>query len=105
MDQQYLIPANTKKGMLIFSTFRPIDLVIAIVGASISFIAFLIVRPGNLWIAALVLAPLGIAAFLVMPFAYYHNMLCVIINIYEFFTTQQKYKWKGWCAKDEFEEQ
>ncbi|HOZ53736.1 MAG TPA: hypothetical protein PKY25_00120 [Bacilli bacterium] len=104
MNQEYLIPANAKRGMLIFNVFRTIDLIIAGVGTGITIIAFLIVQPNTLWSAVLVLAPVAIAAFLVTPFAHYHNVLCVLINIYEFLTTQQKYKWKGWCSKDEYSE-
>ena len=102
MNQQFLIPANSKKSMLIFNMFRPIDLIIAVSGATITFITFLIVAPKTLISAIFVLAPVLISAFLVMPFAHYHNMLCVLNNIYSYFTTQQNYKWKGWCASEEY---
>ena len=32
MNNKYLIPANTKRSMLIFGLFKPIDLIIFLVG-------------------------------------------------------------------------
>lgn len=105
MQGNYLIPANSKRAQLIFNIFRPIDLVIAIVGASLTILLFIIIQPYNLVLAIVTLLPLLICAFLVLPIPNYQNMLCVIQNIYRFyFTERQEFKWKGWCAKDEFKE-
>ena len=35
---EYFIPANTKRGQLIFNIFKPIDLAIAIIGVSMTII-------------------------------------------------------------------
>lgn len=100
---QYLIAANSKRGQLIFNMFRPIDLAIAITGAVTTVILFLIFNPSTLLATILVLLPLAVCSFLVIPFANYHNMLCVLQNIYRFyFVDERQYVWKGWCCKDEF---
>lgn len=102
---QYLIAANSKKGQLIFNIFRPVDLIIAICGCVTTIILFLVFNPGTLTGAVLTLLPLAVCAFLVIPVANYHNMLCVISNIYKFyFVEQRRYVWRGWCAKDEFKD-
>lgn len=102
---EYLIAANSKKGQLIFNIFRPIDLIIASVGAVTTFFLLIIFQPSNVAGAALVLAPALVCAFLVMPIANYHNILCVLQNIYNFyFVDSNQLKWKGWCVKDEYKE-
>ena len=67
MDKSYLIPANSKK------------------------------RVNSFLVAILSLMPGFIAAFLVFPVPNYHNVRTVIRNAWEFYTTRQKYIWKGWC--------
>ena len=100
---QYLIAANTKRGKLIFNIFRPVDLYIAIGGASATILMFLILKPETLWVSIITLLPILVCAFLVIPIPNYHNMLCVLQNIYNFyFVERQQFKWRGWCAKDEF---
>lgn len=102
---QYLIAANSKRGQLIFSIFRPVDLYIAIGGTAVTIILFLILRPDTLWITILTLLPILVCAFLVIPIPNYHNMLCVLQNIYRFyFVERQQFKWRGWCAKYEFKD-
>lgn len=103
---EYLIAANSKKGQLIFNIFRKIDLIIALIGAGLTVIMFFIIQSldlGSTWWAAISLIPLGVCALLVFPVANYHNILCVLTNIYKYyFVEPQQYKWEGWCAKDEF---
>lgn len=102
---QYLIAANTKRGQLIFNIFRPIDLYIALGGTLVTFLMFLIIKPGTLFLAILTLLPVLVCAFLVIPIPNYHNMLCVLQNIYRFyFVERQQFKWRGWCCKDEFKD-
>lgn len=102
---QYLIAANSKRGQLIFNIFRPIDLGIACVGAGITLILFLIVQPDSLLPGIITLLPLLTCAFLVMPIPNYHNVLCVLQNIYKFFFVERnELVWRGWCAKDEFKD-
>lgn len=100
---QYLIAANSKRGQLIFNIFRPLDLWIAVGGTVATVLMFLILQPDVLWLTIITLLPILVCAFLVIPIPNYHNMLCVLQNIYRFyFVEQREYKWKGWCAKYEF---
>lgn len=102
-NNQYLIAANSKRAQLIFNVFRPIDLGIISGGAVTTFILFLIFQPDSLLYAILVLLPVLVCAFLVLPIPNYHNVLCVLQNIYRFyFVDRNQLKWRGWCAKDEF---
>ncbi len=102
---QYLIPANTKRAQLIFNIFRPVDLGIISTGTVITFILFLILQPQSLFLGIIVLIPFLICAFLVLPVPNYHNILCVLINIYNFyFVDRNQLVWKGWDVKNEFKE-
>ena len=101
--EQYLIAANSKRSLLIFNLFRPIDLAILGTGAGITFILLLALSPDTLLSAVIVLAPLLVCAFLVIPVANYHNILCVIQNIIKFyFNDVNEYKWIGWRFNDEY---
>lgn len=98
----YLIPANTKRGTLIFGLFRPIDLGIFGTGVIVSLLAILICQNmlSSTIITVLCIAPALISGILVAPVPYYHNVLNVLVEGYEFITTRQKLVWKGWCYLD-----
>ena len=100
MLDDYLIPANTKRGRLILSFFRPFDLFLFGTGICITLFLLTIIPLDSLAITILVLAPAAITGFLVMPVPYYHNMLIVIAELYQFLTNRQTYRWKGWCYKN-----
>lgn len=105
MQGNYLIPANSKRGQLIFSIFRPVDLIIAGIGSLATIIMFVAIQPESIWSAIITLLPLLVCAFLVIPVPNYHNMLCFLKNIYVFlFVEKQQFTWEGWNAKDEFKE-
>lgn len=100
---QYLIAANSKKGQLIFNMFRPVDLIILGAGTFITFLMFAIFQPSNIYIGVLVLLPFLTCAFLVLPIPNYHNVLCILGNVRNFyFKDKNQLIWKGWCAKDEY---
>ena len=102
---QFLIAANSKRAQLIFNVFRPIDLGIACTGAGITLILFMIVQPNELLPAVIVLLPVLVCAFLVMPIPNYHNVLCILKNIYNYyFVDKNELTWKGWCVKDEYKD-
>lgn len=102
---QYLIAANSKRGQLIFNVFRPLDLGIISTGGAVTLILFLIVQPDSLLPGIIVLLPVLVCAFLVMPIPNYHNVLCILQNIYRFyFVEKNQLTWKGWCAKNEYSE-
>lgn len=100
MYNDYLIPANTKRGRLLFGWFRPFDLALVGCGILVTFVLFAFVPMISVWMVILVLAPALITAFLVMPVPYYHNMLNIIVELYEYITNRQTYRWKGWCWRD-----
>lgn len=100
MNHEYLIPANTKRGKLILGWFRPFDLLLFSCGLLVSFILLAFMPIGSTMVTILVLSPALITGFLVLPVPNYHNMLTVIIEIYNFLTKPQTYRWKGWCYKD-----
>ena len=100
MNYNYLIPANTKRGRLLFGWFRPFDLALLGSGVLVTFVLLAFVPLESIWMVILVLAPALITAFLVMPVPYYHNMLTIIIELYDYLTNRQTYRWKGWCWKD-----
>ena len=96
MNNQYLIAANTKKGQLIFSVFRPIDLIILSVGSLITFVLFFIFQPSSMVLGVIVLLPILISAFLVLPIPNYHNVLCILQNIYNsYMKDKNELVWKG----------
>lgn len=100
----YLIPANSKRSMLILGFFRPIDLAIFLVGLFISLI-FLVVLPDNSAAAFIAkLLPACISVFLVLPLPNYHNIRVLIMEIYEFYMNRRIFIWKGWCFGSEYSE-
>lgn len=94
----YLIPANTKQGQLILGYFRPVDLILLASGVLTSFVLFFIIPLDSFLTTILVILPGIICAGLVIPIPYYHNVLVVIMECFNFLTSRQKFIWKGWCA-------
>lgn len=96
----YLIPANAKKSMLIFSAFRPFDLILLGVGCVTSLVALAICGTTNIWVAIVCILPAAITGFLVVPIPNYHNILVAIQSVYRFYNTRRNYIWRGWCANE-----
>lgn len=107
MNNQYLIPANTKRGQLIFGIFMLNDLIIFGVGIGITLLALVIMsltdKMSNIT-SILAILPGLVAVFLVFPFPNYHNIRTAIGELIAFYTNRQKYKWRGWCASYEFKD-
>lgn len=104
---QYLIPANTKKGSLIFGLFLPVDLAIFSTGVGITLLALIIMSTTNSldnYTSILGLLPALVAIFLVCPFPNYHNIRTAIGEVIAFYSNRQKYVWRGWCANYEFKD-
>lgn len=40
-----------------------------------------------------------------MPVRNYHNVMQLLNNMLDFYTNTRKYYWKGWCVKDDTNEQ
>lgn len=100
----YLIPANSKKSMLILGVFDIFDLILFVSGIGISVILLLLISPSSLVGAFIDIAPAVICGFLVMPIPNYRNARILIREVYRFYTRREKFIWKGWCVKDEYGE-
>ena len=98
-EQSYLIPANSKKSMLILGFFNPTDLIIFLTGVIITFILLLSIKSNSLKEAAFIVTPALISSFLVLPVPNHHNIRTFIYNIYHYFTNRRSYYWRGWCIK------
>lgn len=101
MNNSYLIPANSKKSLMIFGLFYTFDLILFGTGVGITLLLLLILPIDQLPVAIIAIMPALITGLLVFPVPNYHNILTVLIDLWNFVTTRQKYVWKGWCAKDE----
>lgn len=97
----YLIPANAKRGNLIFSAFRPIDLIILGVGFAVSIVGLIIIDTSNIISVIIACIPLLIAVMLVIPIPNHHNVLVAITSMIEFYYNPRIYKWKGWCVYEQ----
>lgn len=96
----FLIPANSKKSMLYFGIFNTTDLILFGSGVGLSLLLLMILPVDIFWFAVLAIAPGCIAGFLVIPIPNYHNLRTIIKLAFEFYTTRQRFVWKGWCYKD-----
>lgn len=101
MNNEYLIPANSKKSMLIFGLFTTFDLILFGTGLGVSLLLLMIIPLTNFLLAILAIAPGFVTGFLVLPVPNYHNVLTFIKSIFTFFTERRRYPWKGWCFLDE----
>ena len=97
----YLIPANSKRSMLILGLFRKIDMIIFGTGFGVSLILVMAVPMTDMLVTILALLPGLVTGFLVLPVPNYHNVLSILISAYKFFTKDQGYIWKGWCFTNE----
>ena len=102
MNEQYLIPANSKKSLLIFSAFNLFDLGLFVGGVVVTLLLLLAISPTSFVGAMIDIAHALICGFLVLPIPNYHNTLTIIKECYRFFTMRRQYVWKGWCVKDEY---
>lgn len=100
MEESYLIPANSKKKLLIFGWFNTFDLILFCSGIALTLILMISMPVGELLFAIIALLPAATALLLVFPVQNYHNVLTVIISTYRFFTTRRCFIWKGWCVEN-----
>ena len=104
---QYLIPANTKKGALKFGIFMNIDLIIFGIGIGITLLALILMSTFNFLdnvTSILALIPGLVAVALVFPFPNYHNVRTALGELIAFYTNRQRYVWRGWCSSYEFKD-
>lgn len=96
----YLIPANTKKSMLIFGLFTKFDLILFGIGVGLTLLLLVLLPIEQIVFAIIALIPAAVCAFLVMPVPNYYNMRTLLTSAIGFFMNQRKFKWKGWCFTD-----
>ena len=101
-EDSYLIPANAKKGTLIFNLFRPFDLILFGSGVFITLILLMIFADDNMVTLIITVLPAIITGTLVLPVPNYHNVLCAIQTIIAFYSNSREYEWKGWCFYEQF---
>ena len=85
----YLIPANTKKGQLIFGIFTTVDLMLFGTGVGISIILLLAIGASETINAIVCLIPALVCGFLVLPIPNYRNVRNFIVSAYQFLTNQR----------------
>ena len=98
--ENYLIPANTKKSMLIFGLFTKFDLILFGIGVGLTLLMLVLLPIEQIVFAVIALLPAAVCAFLVMPVPNYYNMRTLLTSAIGFFMNQRKFKWKGWCFVD-----
>lgn len=96
-NNSFLIPANTKSGALIFNIFTWFDLILLLSGVTVTMIMLFVLPTETLPITLIALSPALVCAFLVLPIPNYHNVLTIIISIFNFLTDRRIFIWKGWC--------
>lgn len=92
----FLIPANTKRSMLIFGIFNKIDIIIFSIGVGISILLLMGMELSSTVEAAIAVTPGLVVCFLVIPIPNYHNMLGALNSIFKFLLDRRKFIWKGW---------
>jgi hypothetical protein len=102
----YLIPANSKKSILYFGLFNKFDLILFGSGIGATLLMMTLLPTGGSWLRiGIIVAPAVITGLLVFPVPNYHNVLSLLRSVWNFFTTRQRFIWKGWCVRDEFKEE
>jgi hypothetical protein len=97
---EYLIPSNSKRSLLIFGVFNYVDLLIFGVGLGISMLVLMVSNASDTLSVIIGILPGLIAGFLVFPIPNYHNTLTFLMSAYKYYTKREKYVWKGWCFGD-----
>lgn len=101
MNNNYLIPANSKKSLKIFGIFYTFDLILFGSGVGLTLILLMVLPIANVTFSIIAIIPALVTGLLVFPIPNYHNVMTVMIEAWVFFTTRQKYVWKGWCVLDD----
>lgn len=100
MDGNFLIPANSKKSMLIFGLFKMNELIMFGTGIGITLLLLIAIPLDGIVTTVIALAPALITGFLVMPVPNYHNVMTLLQSMIAFYGDRQKFVWRGWCFLD-----
>lgn len=95
---QYLIPANSKRSMLILGLFEPIDLIIFGTGVGITIFLLLILPRDTIQDLLVIFAPVAVTGVMVLPVPNHRNMWNLTANIYTYLSNRRTYYWRGWCV-------
>lgn len=98
---RFLIPANSKKSLLIFGIFNKFDAIMFGTGIGITILLIMILPIADIVWAIVAIVPVSVTGFLVFPIPNYHNVMTVLIEAWQFITTRQRFIWKGWCLTSE----
>ncbi len=101
MKEEYYIPANSKRSLLMFGIFKPFDFGMFVAGIFVSFILLLLIPTGSFISSIFAIMPGAIVCFLVLPLPNYYNVRTFMSNAWRFYTIRQKFIWKGWCVLSE----
>lgn len=94
---QYLIPANSKRSMMILGMFTPVDLTIFGIGAGITALLMMFINPETVSDVVVILTPLIFSSVMVLPVPNHRNIWQLTANIYKYFSNRRTYYWRGWC--------
>ena len=102
MNDSYLIPANSKRSMLILSLFAPIDIAIFGSGVVLTIILLVVFNSSINGIKdiIMVILPALITGVMVAPVPNHRNVWQLTVHIYNYFINKRSYCWKGWCFND-----
>lgn len=95
----YLIPANSKKSMLILGVFTVTDIILFGSGVAVTGILLLAFNTNSIYEMILLILPALITGMLVLPVPNYHNVLGFLSSLISFVGNRKHYYWKGWCVK------
>jgi len=99
-----LVPANAKKGLLIFNMYKLTDFLLIVVSAIITIIIYFMVDKSFASIL-LAMSPLVLAILYTIPIPNYQNLNKVLRNLSQYTRNDQKYYWKGWCLDETFKDE
>lgn len=103
MNNNYLIPANSKRSMLILGLFTPVDLIIFSTGAVLTVILMLTFHAETLSDVFMILTPLFISSAMVVPVPNHRNIWQLVANVYHYLSNRRTYFWRGWCMTNDEE--
>lgn len=93
---QYLIPANSKRSMLILGLFEPIDVIIFGSGIVLTIFLLLILPRETISDLLVIFSPTMVTGTMVLPVPNHRNIWQLTANIYSFLSNRRTYYWKGW---------
>lgn len=99
MNGNYLIPANSKRSMLILSLFAPIDVAIGASGAVVTFMLLMVfgTHANGLLDLLLFSTPALVCALMIVPIPNHRNIWQLTVHIYIYLMSNKQYYWRGWC--------